>query len=130
MTKRCVICDAEFEAKPRAITCGPACSAENRRRKRLEYDTLYRDGNAEAIKEKRKPDPERARRRSRELREMIREAVENMALVGMDRTVSIPPEHIERRRIWDRFPDRRTLTGIIMGDPIPERSALGREMAG
>lgn len=129
MTNRCVICDVEFEDKPRVVTCGPACSAENRRRKRLEYDAGYRATNAEAIKQKRKSDPERARRRSAELREMIREVAENMALVGMDRVTSIPPEHIERRRIWDRFPDRRTLTGIIMGDPIPERSALGREMA-
>lgn len=129
MTKRCVICDAKFETKPRVITCGPACSAENRRSKRLKYDAGYRAVNAEAIKQKRKSDPERARRRSAELREMIREVAENMALVGMDRVTSIPPEHVERRRIWDRFPDRRTLTGIIMGDPIPERSALGREMA-
>jgi hypothetical protein len=130
MTKRCVICDAKFEAKPRVITCSPDCRAENRRRKRLEYDAGYRATNAEAIKQKRKSDPERARRRSAELREMIREVAENMALVGMDRVTGIPPEHIERRRIWDRFSDRRSLTGIILGDPIPERSALGREMAG
>lgn len=67
---------------------------------------------------------DRYKRRSAEMREMIREAAENMALVGMVSGATIPWEHVERRRIWDGYPDTRSLTGRIMGDPIPERSAL------
>lgn len=67
---------------------------------------------------------DRSRRKSAEMREMIREAAEGMALVGMDKVLPIPLEHIEARRIWDGYPDTRSLTGRIMGDPIYERSAL------
>ncbi|MFC3208123.1 hypothetical protein [Aquamicrobium soli] len=67
---------------------------------------------------------DRSRRKSAEMREMIREAAEGMALVGMGSGATIPWQHIESRRIWDGYPDNRSLTGRIMGDPIYERSAL------
>jgi hypothetical protein len=70
---------------------------------------------------------ERRRRNSAEMREMIREAAEGMAIVGMGSGATIPWEHIESRRIWADVPDSRSLTGRIMGDPIPERSALGTD---
>lgn len=61
--------------------------------------------------------------RSREMREIIREAAEGMACVGMDKVITIPLAHIRARRIWDVYGDRRSITGRILGDPIPERSA-------
>jgi hypothetical protein len=71
-------------------------------------------------------DADRYRRRNIEMRQMIREAAEGMAAVGMDKVNSLPWKHVVSRMIWSGFPDRRSLTGRLMGDPIPERSALGQ----
>lgn len=64
-------------------------------------------------------------RRSIEMRAMIREAAEGMAAVNFeaDLYARIPVAHVIARRIWDRFPDTRTLTGRLLGDPIIQRSA-------
>lgn len=62
-----------------------------------------------------------------ELREMLLEAASGRAAAGFAEDFDpIPWWHIVARRIWDQFPDRRTLTGYLMGDPIYERSALGQ----
>jgi hypothetical protein len=66
----------------------------------------------------------RKQRLAVEMREMIREAAAGMEAAGMAHVVHIPHEHVERRRIWAGVPDRRSLTGRLLGDPIPERSAL------
>jgi hypothetical protein len=74
-------------------------------------------------------DPEKRQewkvRKSLEIRAMIREASENMKAAGVHLDVydRVPPEQVAARRIWDSFSDRRTLTGRLLGDPIPERSA-------
>ncbi|WP_019170684.1 hypothetical protein [Pseudaminobacter salicylatoxidans] len=72
----------------------------------------------------RQADLDRYRRKSAEMRQMIREAAEGMAVVGMDKVNTIPWEHVVSRMIWYNLPDRRSLTGKLLGDPIPERSAL------
>jgi hypothetical protein len=71
-----------------------------------------------------KDSPERIKRRAAAMREMIREAQIGFEAAGMAHVVHIPHEHVERRRIWAGLPDRRSLTGRLLGDPIPERSAL------
>lgn len=63
-------------------------------------------------------------KRSAEMRAMIREAAEGFEAAGMAHVVHIPQELVESRRLWDGIPDRRSLTGRLLGDPIPERSAL------
>jgi hypothetical protein len=67
---------------------------------------------------------DRYRARNLEMREMIREAAAGMAAAGMGSGQTIPWDHVLSRMIWANVPDRRSLTGRIMGDPIPERSAL------
>lgn len=66
----------------------------------------------------------RYRQRNLEIREMIREAAAGMAAAGMVSGQTIPWDHVLSRMIWAEFPDRRSLTGRLLGDPIPERSAL------
>lgn len=68
-------------------------------------------------------------RRAAEIKEMRREAAAGMKAAGMDDHATIPWQHVQRRRIWASYPDRRSLTGRMLGDPIFERSALGRRMA-
>lgn len=71
-----------------------------------------------------KDSPQRVKRRAEERRQMIREAAIGMEAADMVHVVHIPIEQVERRRIWVGIPDRRSLTGRLLGDPIPERSAL------
>lgn len=71
-----------------------------------------------------KDSPERIKRRTIARAEMFREYAEGMAAAEMDYVHTFPHEHVERRRIWAGVPDRRSLTGRLLGDPLPERSAL------
>lgn len=74
----------------------------------------------------RKRSPEAIKRNAEILREMLHEATIGLEAAGMTYVVSYPREHIEQRRLWDAYDDTRSLTGRLMGDPIPERSALAR----
>lgn len=71
-----------------------------------------------------KDSPARIKRRALARAEMFREYAEGMAAAEMDYVQTFPHDHVERRRIWTTVPDRRSLTGRLLGDPIPERSAL------
>lgn len=73
---------------------------------------------------RKKPSKELLAKRAAQTRAMIREAAAGMEAAGMTHVVHIPHELVESRRLWDGVPDRRSLTGRLLGDPLPERSAL------
>lgn len=78
--------------------------------------------------EARQREVERLRRRRCEERVLMREASAGKDAAGLDKD-RIPIEHIRARRLWHDVPDQRSLTGQILGDPIPERSALAARRA-
>ena len=69
---------------------------------------------------------ENNRRNKRRKQAMARLDPVGMKHAGIQSQGMIPPEEIEALRIWDKAPDTRTITGYIMGDPIPARSALAQ----
>jgi hypothetical protein len=62
------------------------------------------------------------------MREMLAEAMHGFACAGMgyDNRDGITRELVEARRLYADMPDTRSLTGRLMNDPLPQRSALGR----
>lgn len=71
----------------------------------------------------------RARAEHSEIMKEYSAALEAVGM-GSQSAPGYPREHIEARRLWQGSPDTRSLTGVILGDPIPARSALAHQKSG
>ena len=71
MTKACLVCGVEFEARGRAKTCSPECSRERKREQHRERmnDPAYRERKRECRKDPAYREYQREYRRARVMEE-------------------------------------------------------------